>query len=65
MWFFLSLYLQQVYHYGALETGLAFLPMTLTHRRGVLARAPAGGALRHAQRDHRRHALGARPGWPC
>jgi EmrB/QacA subfamily drug resistance transporter len=30
MWFFLSLYLQQVHHYGALETGLAFLPMTLT-----------------------------------
>ena len=29
MWFFLSLYLQQVHHQGALETGLAFLPMTL------------------------------------
>jgi EmrB/QacA subfamily drug resistance transporter len=29
MWFFLSLYLQQVHHYGALETGVAFLPMTL------------------------------------
>ena len=29
MWFFLSLYLQQVHHDGALETGLAFLPMTL------------------------------------
>ena len=43
MWFFLSLYLQQVHHDGALETGLAFLPMTLTHRRGVVARAPAGG----------------------
>jgi MFS family permease len=29
MWFFLSLYLQQVHHDGPLETGLAFLPMTL------------------------------------
>ncbi|MDX6667418.1 MAG: hypothetical protein QOK04_798 [Solirubrobacteraceae bacterium] len=29
MWFFLSLYLQQVNHDGALETGVAFLPMTL------------------------------------
>ena len=29
MWFFLSLYLQQVRHDGALETGFAFLPMTL------------------------------------
>jgi len=30
MWFFLSLYLQQVHHLGALETGFAFLPMTLS-----------------------------------
>jgi EmrB/QacA subfamily drug resistance transporter len=29
MWFFLSLYLQQVHHDGAMKTGLAFLPMTL------------------------------------
>jgi EmrB/QacA subfamily drug resistance transporter len=30
MWFFLSLYLQQVLHYDALRTGLSFLPMTLS-----------------------------------
>jgi EmrB/QacA subfamily drug resistance transporter len=30
MWFFLTLYLQQVLHYGALAAGVAFLPMTLT-----------------------------------
>jgi EmrB/QacA subfamily drug resistance transporter len=29
MWFFLSLYLQQVHHDDALTAGLAFLPMTL------------------------------------
>jgi predicted MFS family arabinose efflux permease len=29
MWFFLSLYLQQDLHHDAIETGLAFLPMTL------------------------------------
>ena len=29
MWFFLTLYLQQVLHYDALEAGLAFVPMTL------------------------------------
>ncbi len=29
MWFFLSLYLQQVLHQDALEAGLSFLPMTL------------------------------------
>jgi EmrB/QacA subfamily drug resistance transporter len=29
MWFFLSLYLQQVLHYSPIKTGLAFLPMTL------------------------------------
>jgi EmrB/QacA subfamily drug resistance transporter len=30
MWFLLSLYLQQVLHYDALRTGLAFVPMTMT-----------------------------------
>ncbi len=30
MWFFLTLYLQQVLHYGALRAGLSFLPMTLS-----------------------------------
>lgn len=29
MWFFVSLYLQQVLHYDALKAGLGFLPMTL------------------------------------
>jgi EmrB/QacA subfamily drug resistance transporter len=29
MWFFLSLYMQQVLHYDALTTGLGFVPMTL------------------------------------
>jgi Na+/melibiose symporter-like transporter len=29
MWFFLSLYLQQVLHYDALKAGFSFLPMTL------------------------------------
>ena len=30
MWFFLSLYLQQVLGYSPLRAGLAFLPMTLS-----------------------------------
>ncbi len=29
-WFFITLYLQQVLHYDAIEAGLAFLPMTLS-----------------------------------
>ena len=29
-WFFLTLYLQQVLHYDAIDAGLAFLPMTLS-----------------------------------
>jgi EmrB/QacA subfamily drug resistance transporter len=29
MWFFLTLYMQQVLHYNALRAGLSFLPMTL------------------------------------
>ena len=30
VWYFLTVYLQQVLGYGALTTGLAFLPMTLS-----------------------------------
>jgi EmrB/QacA subfamily drug resistance transporter len=30
VWFFLTLFLQQVLHYDAIETGLSFLPMTLS-----------------------------------
>jgi EmrB/QacA subfamily drug resistance transporter len=30
MWFFLTLYMQQVLHFDALRAGLAFLPMTLS-----------------------------------
>ncbi len=30
VWFFLTLYLQQVLHFGAIETGVSFLPMTLS-----------------------------------
>ncbi len=30
VWFFLTLYLQQVLHYDAIEAGAAFLPMTLS-----------------------------------
>src|SRR6202044_2566121 len=29
-WFFITLYLQQVLHFSAIEAGLAFLPMTLS-----------------------------------
>ncbi len=35
MWFFLSLYLQETLHHTALETGLAFLPMTLAVAAGA------------------------------
>lgn len=30
VWFFLTLYMQQVLHYDAIEAGVAFLPMTLS-----------------------------------
>jgi MFS family permease len=30
MWFFLTLYMQQVLHYSAVRAGLSFLPMTLS-----------------------------------
>ncbi|HTW13208.1 MAG TPA: MFS transporter [Solirubrobacteraceae bacterium] len=36
MWFFFSLYLQQVLHYSPLHTGLVFLPMTLLLMAGSM-----------------------------
>jgi EmrB/QacA subfamily drug resistance transporter len=42
VWFFLTLYMQQVLHYSAIVTGLAFLPMTLSI---MLASSLAPGAV--------------------
>jgi EmrB/QacA subfamily drug resistance transporter len=41
MWYFCSLYLQEVLHFGPLDAGLAFLPMALT----IMAFATQAGAL--------------------
>ncbi|HEY4426877.1 MAG TPA: MFS transporter [Solirubrobacteraceae bacterium] len=41
MWYFCSLYLQEVLHFGPLDAGLAFLPMALT----IMACATRAGAL--------------------
>jgi EmrB/QacA subfamily drug resistance transporter len=41
MWYFSSLYLQKVLHYGPLDAGLAFLPMALT----LMACATQAGGL--------------------
>ena len=51
MWYFASLYLQEVLHMGPLEAGLAFLPMSLTimacatRAGGLVARFGAGRVL--------------------
>jgi EmrB/QacA subfamily drug resistance transporter len=39
LWYFLSLYLQTVLHYGALKTGMAFLPMAI----GIIIGAQLAG----------------------
>jgi EmrB/QacA subfamily drug resistance transporter len=41
MWYFCSLYLQEVLHFGPLDAGLAFLPMALT----IMACATQAGGL--------------------
>ena len=55
MWFFLSLYLQQVRGYSPIRAGLAFLPMTLCivgHHDDRLASGHAGRAQAAARRRH-------------
>ncbi|WP_413102415.1 MFS transporter [Streptomyces sp. Inha503] len=44
MWYFLSLYMQDELHYGALATGVGFLPHTLA---GIAAARLAPAAMRH------------------
>ena len=60
-WFFLTLYMQQVLHYDAIEAGLGFLPMTLSIFVASTLAPRVVGAVRTAPRDHRRDAdLGGR-----
>ena len=56
-WFFLTLYLQQVLHYDAIEAGLGFLPMTLSIFVASTLAPRVVGAVRAAPRDHRRDAV--------
>ena len=56
MWYFLSLYLQEVRGFSPIQTGLAFFPMAL----GVVVGAQLAGARHHALRG--RAAAGARHG---
>src|SRR5947209_5259053 len=59
-WFFLTLYLQQVLHYTAIEAGLGFLPMTLSI---FAASAPRSGWPCSAQSPPGRPATPAAVRW--
>ena len=52
MWYFVSLYLQQVLGYSPIKAGLAFLPMTLTIAAGRCAPPPSSGASASADAAH-------------
>ena len=58
VWFFLTLYLQEVLHFDAIEAGLCFLPMTMLDLRRLDAGAETRRAVRSAHGDHRRHVAG-------
>ena len=61
MFYFASLYVQEVLGYSPLKAGLAFLPVTGGIMIGAGARAAADQAVRRAQRRGRRdHVGGAR-----
>ena len=57
LWYFISLYLQQVLRLTPIRAGLAFLPMTLTLAVDRDARAETRRALRRA--EHARDGAGA------
>ena len=60
-WFFQSLYMQGTLGYSALETGLAFVPMTLAVGIGAHARPAPRPPVRGADGARRRDALGRPP----
>ena len=69
VFFFCTLYLQQVLGYNALKTGVAYLPLTLTAHRRLRAGLARGRPL-HAQagarrRAARRHAWASRCSPAC
>ena len=55
MWFFVSLYLQQVLGYSPIRAGLAFLPMTLCIVVGSTLASRAGRPHRRQAAADRRH----------
>ncbi len=55
MWFFVSLYLQQVLGYSPIEAGLAFLPMTLTIIAGSTIASRADRPARRQASARARH----------
>ena len=67
VFFFLTLFVQDVWGYSALRTGVAFLPVTAAMLVGAVAAASAGAADRRApaadgrQRRHRRRPVLAVP----
>ena len=63
--FFLTLYLQQVLHYSAIEAGLAFLPMTLSIFTGSTLAPRAVARFGARAGDHAPAMLARRPGWRC
>ena len=58
MWYFVSLYLQQVLGYSPIKTGVAFLPMTAAIAAGLDLRGPAVEPRRPGQRADRRDGAG-------
>ena len=64
-WFFQSLYMQGTLHFSALETGLAFVPMTLGGRHRGHPGAAAGPPGGPAGGARRRDALGGRRARRC
>ncbi len=61
MWYFMSLYLQEVLGFDPIEAGVAFLPMTIAIDHHLADRQPADRPPRRRRRAHDRHgAAGAR-----
>ena len=65
MWFFVSLYLQQVLGYSPIRAGLAFLPMTLCIVAGSTVASRLVQRIGAKPTPRHRHDPAGRSGWSC
>ena len=65
MWFYMTLYLQQILGLSAIEAGLVYVPGTMLNFVVAGSMAQVGQKVSAAAADHRRTRRSSAPAWRC